>query len=101
MYVFYFLLIVAWVILILGYKLLKDFTTTVLGSILLIIWGIFGLTEGFNGWNNLISQGFSIIHIGLGLYWTVKSSIKLSRDPVEVIYNIKSNWRKKWKKQKK
>jgi hypothetical protein len=79
----------AWAILLVGYLILKDFTTTVLGALLFICIGSYGISYGLFGINNPINTGFSLIHMGLGLYWIVKASIKLSKDPVVKIFDLR------------
>lgn len=50
--------------------------------------GVHGLIAGLFGINNTINTAFSLVHLGLGLYWTIKSSIKLSMDPVAKIFDL-------------
>jgi hypothetical protein len=83
-----FFILLAWLIFLLGYLILRDFTTTILGSILIMVIGVHGVIHGLYEINTPINTGFSLIHLGIGLYWTIKSSIKLSNDPVVKIFDL-------------
>lgn len=93
----FFFISLSWIIFLLGYFILRDFTTTVMGSLLIMSIGVYGSIYGVYGINNPINTSFSLIHLGLGLYWIIKSSIKLSNDPVSKIFDLSKSFSRRSK----
>lgn len=95
----YFFIVLIWGLFFLIFKLLKDYTLTVLFSFLIMFIGVFGLSGGLG--NNYLIQGISIIHLFAGLYLIVKSSIKLVEETEEDNFGRKlGEWLKNLKKSK-
>lgn len=71
----YLLVLIAWAILIVGF-FVKDFPTTAIASIFLMVLGVYIAINGLQGINNLGTQALAVIHIGLGFYVLVRGSFE-------------------------
>lgn len=74
----YFFIVLIWTLFILSLKVLKDFTSTVVFSLLIMSIGVYGIL-GALGTSDMI-RAISIAHIGLGLYWVIKCSLQLNKE---------------------
>jgi hypothetical protein len=75
----YFFIVLIWSLFFLGLKLLKDYPFTVLISLLIMTIGFYGLEGGLGQITTLI-QAVCIVHIFIGLWLVIKSSIKVVKD---------------------
>ena len=75
---YYFLMLFVWTLFFLGIKLLKDYTTTTISSLLIMALGIYGffISLGINP----LAQAISLGNIALGFYWVIKSSLQLNKE---------------------
>jgi len=73
----YFLLTLSWVMLVVGYYFMKDFTITFLTGLFMMVLGIWITSNGIDNSNNLISLSVGLIHFGAGAYVTIRSAVDL------------------------
>jgi len=87
----YFFIVLAWCLLIIGLKLMKDYAMTMICSLLIMALGVALFAYG-----DFISFAFGIGHLGLGFYFSIRGSVELNKEPEQRI-----NWKKaKWQNNK-
>ena len=74
----YLAILVAWIILVIGF-VYKDYAITALGSILILVLGVYMLIYGINGVSNssLEVMAFGFTHIGIGAYIFIRGAYEL------------------------
>jgi len=75
-YYIYLIVFICWILLIVGFYL-GDYTFTAIGGILSLVIGVYILINGLDGYANLVTEGFSIIHICLGAYVMIRGGYEI------------------------
>ena len=86
MFEIYFFTILAWVLLIVGLKLLKDYAITTISSFMLMSIGICMILL-----NGLLMFSVGTCHIALGFYFLIRSSVEINKEPMS---RIRLNFKK-------
>jgi len=75
----YWLIIAAYLILIAGF-LFKDYTITLLGSIFLIIMGVYGVINGYDNQTNFGIYVLALITMFVGIYVLIRGSLEMIKE---------------------
>jgi hypothetical protein len=75
----YVLIIIGWSVLLIGF-IFKEYAIAAIASFLLMILGVYSMVNGLNGTNDWLTQGFSMIMIGVGAYVVIRGGYELYKD---------------------
>jgi uncharacterized membrane protein YjjP (DUF1212 family) len=73
----YFLMVLAWIILLIGY-LMKDFAITAGAGIFMSVIGVFVLNLGLDGARTTLTVAIGLIYLLIGLYVFIRGGIDLA-----------------------
>jgi hypothetical protein len=92
----YFFIALAWILLIAGRTIMKDYAMTAVSAMFITVLG--GVMLGAVGFGNAAAYpviwSAGMIHICLGIYFIFRCNIELNREPVQPIRLFKQNGEK-------
>ncbi len=75
----YLIIIIIWAMLFLGFNK-QDFTIISISGLLMMVYGLYIILNGLDGFDNLITQAFAGINIGIGFYFMFRAGLEMYRD---------------------